>query len=222
MSDLGPRERTRVRRLAEKARYDAATINDIFDHATFCYVSAVVDGLALSLPTLHARDGATIFLHGSQSNAILRAALSAPRTAVSATIMDGLRLARSGFESSVAFRSVVAIGPAREIVDLDEKRRILDLMMEHVIPGRTSEVRPVTERELRLTLVVALDIAEASAKVSSGPTDDSDDDLALPIWAGDVPIHLVYGAPEPDERGAMATQLIPLAESVRRLGEPRA
>lgn len=217
MSDLGPRERTRVRRLAEKARYDAATINDVFDHAAFCYVSAVVDGLALSLPTLHAREDTTIFLHGNQSNAILRAALNAPRTALSATIMDGLRLARSGFESSVAYRSVVAIGTAREVVALDDKRRILDLLIEHTIPGRTSELRPVSDRELRLTLVVALDIDEASVKVSSGPTDDGDDDLALPIWAGDVPVRLVYGAPEPDTRGAMATQTIPLAESVRRL-----
>ncbi len=193
----------------------------MFDQAPFCYVSAVVDGLALSLPTLHAREDGTLFLHGSQSNAIMRAALRAPRTAVSATIMDGLRLARSGFESSVAYRSAVAIGPAREVVELDEKRRILDLMMEHIIPGRTSEVRPASERELRVTLVVAVEIDEASAKVSSGPTDDSDDDLALSIWAGEVPMRLVYGAPEPDERGAMATHEIALAESVRRLLETR-
>lgn len=221
MSDLGPGERTRVRRLAQKARYDATTIHGVFDQAAFCYVSAVVEGLALSLPTLHAREGATIYLHGSQSNALLRAALRAPRTAVSATIMDGLRLARSGFESSVAYRSVVAIGPAREVVALDDKQRILDLMIEHVLPGRSREVRLVSERELRLTLVVAIDVDEASAKVSSGPTDDSDDDLALPIWAGDVPVRLVYGTPAPDVRGAMASQMIPLAESVRRLFEPR-
>lgn len=220
MSVLGPGERTRVRRLGEKARYDAATINAIFDQTPFCHVSAVVEGLAMSLPTLHARDGDTIYLHGSQSNALLRAALVQPRVALSATIMDGLRLARSGFESSVAYRSVVAIGPAREIVDEDDKHRVFDLMIEHAIAGRSREVRRATERELRLTLVVAVTIDEASAKVSSGPTDESADDLALPIWAGVVRSRLVYGPVEPDQRGAMNPEPLELPASVRALLEP--
>ncbi|HUY43717.1 MAG TPA: pyridoxamine 5'-phosphate oxidase family protein [Acidimicrobiales bacterium] len=218
MTERGPSERTRVRRLPEKARYDVETINAIFDDAVFCHVSAVVDGLAMALPTLHAREGNTLFLHGSNANAVLRAALSQPQVMVTATIYDGIRLARSGFESSIAYRSAVVVGPLVEVEDLDEKRRILDLLIDQVLPGRSSEVRPASERELRLTLVAALTIAEGSAKISEGPTDDDDDDLALPLWGGVVPARVTYSEPIPDGRGAMATGAVGLPESLRRFG----
>lgn len=216
-----PGERTRLRRLPEKARYDEATLHAVLDEAPFVHVCATVDGLASALATLHVREASTLYLHGSQSNALLRAALAQERAVVTATIYDGLRLARSGFESSVAYRSVVAIGPCREVDDLDEKRRVLDLLVDHALPGRASEVRPATERELRLTLVVALAIVEASVKVSEGPTDDDEDDLALEVWGGLVPARLVYDAPVGDGRGAMATGAVPLPASLRRLGATR-
>jgi uncharacterized protein len=214
---LGPGERTRVRRLPEKARYDAKTVYDILDEARLCHVAALVNGRAVTLPTLHARDGDVLYLHGSQSNAFMKAVFESETAYVNVTLYDGLRLARSGFESSIAYRSVVVVGPATTVTDLDEKRRVLDLFMDAILPGRGGEVRAMSERELKLTMVVRVAITEASAKVSAGPTDDFDDDLDLPIWSGTVPAHLHFDPPIPSDDGAMASGDVPLPESVQRL-----
>lgn len=199
-----PYSRTRVRRLPEKARYDVDTVHRILDEAVMCHVAATVDGMAVALPTLHVREGETLYVHGSQSNALLRAALAQDEVFVTATIYDGLRLARSGFESSVAYRSVTVVAHPRGVEGREEKLRVLDLLVDQLLPGRSSEVRPVTERELRLTLVVALEIRETAAKVSAGPLEESDEDCALEIWAGTVPARMVYGTPIPDRRGYMS------------------
>ena len=148
----------------------------------------------------------------------MRAALSAGTTCITATIYDGVRLARSGFESSIAFRSVVGIGTPREVEDEQELNEVLSGFVDAAAPGRSSEVRPMLERERRLTLVVAIELNEASAKVSAGPTDDDDDDKALPIWSGVVPARLVYGEPLPSSDGAMADGM-PLPASVKALLE---
>jgi nitroimidazol reductase NimA-like FMN-containing flavoprotein (pyridoxamine 5'-phosphate oxidase superfamily) len=214
---LGPGRHTRVRRLPEKARYDVEVINAILDEARICHVAAIVDGQAVTLPTLHAREGRTLYLHGNQSNAFMKAVFSSARAYVNVTIYDGLRLARSGFESSIAYRSVVVMGPASQVTDLEEKRRILDLFVDAILPGRSREVRPMNERELNLTLVVRVEISEASAKVSSGPTDDFEEDLELPIWSGTIPAHLHFDPPLASNDGAMANGLVPLPESVERL-----
>ncbi len=214
---LGPGDHTRLRRAPEKALYDADTVHAILDEAIFCHVAAVVDGLAMTLPTLHSREGSTIYVHASKSNALLRAALAEGRVSLTATIYDGLRLARSGFESSIAYRSVVVVGPIREVSDPVHKRRVLEGFVDAVLAGRGSEVRAMSEREANLTLVAAIDIAEASAKVSEGPTHDEPEDAALAIWAGTVPARLVYGEPVASGDGAMADGTIPLPASVRRL-----
>jgi nitroimidazol reductase NimA-like FMN-containing flavoprotein (pyridoxamine 5'-phosphate oxidase superfamily) len=215
--DLGPGARTRVRRLPAKARYDAATIHAILDEARFCHVAATVKGKPVALPTLHAREGSTLYLHGSPSSEVLKAVVRDGEAFVTATIYDGLRLARSGFESSIAYRSVVVIGEAHEVTDALEKGRVLDLFVDRVLPGRADEVRAITDAELRLTQLVAVSIDEASAKVSEGPTEDLEADQALAIWAGTVPARLVFDAPVPDTRGAMAVGSIEVPESVRRL-----
>lgn len=215
--DLGPGPRTRVRRLAQKATYDADVIDAILDEARWCHVAAVVQGRAAVVPTLHAREGRTLYLHGSQSNAVMKAVVDQGEACVTATIYDGLRLARSGFESSIAFRSVVLFGRA-EIIDEDhEKRRVLDLFVDAILPGRAREVRPMSAAELRLTMVVRVTIDEASAKVSNGPTDDDETDRALPIWSGTVPARLCFFAPEPSDDGAMASGTIGLPPSLTRL-----
>lgn len=214
---LGPGRHTKVRRLAEKARYDESTINAILDEGRFCTIAGTVDGLAMALPTLHAREGRTLYLHGSQSNAILKSVLVAGRGSLAVTIYDGLRLARSGFESSIAYRSVVVVGPVHQVDDELEKARILDLFVDAIVPGRAREVRAMTAQELRLTLVLALSIEEASAKVSSGPTDDPDEDKELPIWSGVVPARLHFSDPVPSDDGAMASATIGLPDSLRRL-----
>jgi uncharacterized protein len=214
---LGPGPHTRVRRLPEKARYDEVTVNEIIDEARFCTLAGLVDGLAMALPTLHAREGRILYLHGSQSNALMKSVLETGRACVSVTIYDGLRLARSGFESSIAYRSVVVVGTIQRVEDQHEKRRILDLFVDAILPGRLIEVRPMTDQEQRLTMVLALTIEEASAKVSSGPTEDSNEDQALPIWSGVVPARMSFGEPVPSRDGAMADDTIDLPPSVQRL-----
>lgn len=214
--DLGPGPRTRVRRLPEKARYDEETVFSILDRAPYCHVAAVVEGRAVALPTLHARDGHELIVHASRSNAVLRAALEAGEAFVTATLFEGLRLARSGFESSIAYSSVALFGPLRPVEDLEERRADLDRLVDAVLAGRASEVRPSTESELRRTLVARLRIEEASAKVSEGPTEDGPEDQLLPIWSGVVPAHLHWGDPVPSRDGAMAGG-IDLPASVRRL-----
>ncbi|HUZ41106.1 MAG TPA: pyridoxamine 5'-phosphate oxidase family protein [Acidimicrobiales bacterium] len=218
MSDvLGPGPKTRVRRLAEKANYDADVIFAVIDEAPLCHVAAIVKGHAQVIPTLHAREGHTLYLHGSPSNAVMTAVVESGEACVSVTLYDGLRLARSGFESSIAYRSVVLYGAATMVTDDSEKARILNLFVDAVLPGRASEVRAMSDSERRLTMVVAVSIDEASAKLSSGPTDDSEDDRALPVWSGTVPARLHFGNPIPDTNGAMATGAIEVPASVKRL-----
>ncbi len=135
------------------------------------------------------------------------------------TIFDGIRVARSGFESSIAYRSVVVVGEAHEVIDAEEKRRLLDRFVDRVLPGRADEARPGTDAEQRLTMLVAVGIDEASAKVSVGETEDDLEDQALPIWAGTIPARLVFDDPVPDTRGAMANGSVDVPRSVRRFLE---
>ncbi|NNN01046.1 MAG: pyridoxamine 5'-phosphate oxidase family protein [Acidimicrobiaceae bacterium] len=216
---LGPGPLSRVRRLPKKAAYDSKTIYSILDEARFCHVSGIVNGRAMALPTLHAREGDVLYLHGSQSNALMRSIVERGEASITVTLYDGLRLARSGFESSVAYRSAVVFGAVSIVDDPQEKLRILETFVDAVLPGRSQEVRSTSEQELRLTLVVAVSIDEASAKVSAGPTDDPEEDLELPIWSGTVPARLVFEAPIPTRNGAMVTGDIELPGSVRALLE---
>lgn len=216
---LGPGPRTRVRRLSKKANYDADVVFSILDEAWVVHVAATVHGKPTALPTLAMRVDQTLYLHGSPSNEILKSIVRAREAFVTATIFDGIRVARSGFESSIAYRSVVVVGAAYEISGEEEKRRLLDLFVDRVLAGRSSEARAIREAELRLTMLVAVDIEEASAKISSGETDDEPEDLALEIWAGTLPARLVFDEPIADTRGAMAAGGVALPDSVRRLLE---
>jgi nitroimidazol reductase NimA-like FMN-containing flavoprotein (pyridoxamine 5'-phosphate oxidase superfamily) len=208
-----------VRRLPKKASYDAAVINSILDEAWVCHVAATVREKAAALPTLHLREGTTIFLHGSPSNEVMKAVVREGEAFLTVTIFDGLRLARSGFESSIAYRSVVVVGAAREVTDEREKARVLNRFVDRVVEGRASEVRPMSDQERRLTMVVAVSMDEASAKVSAGPTEDELEDQELAIWAGTVPARLVFGPPVPDTNGSMARGDIEVPASVQRLLE---
>jgi len=214
---LGPGPRTRVRRLPTKARYDEATVYDILDQARLCHVAALVQGRAVALPTLHAREGRALYLHGSPANDVLRAVVAAGEACVTATLYDGLRLARSGFESSIAYRSVVVFGRASALRDEAERRRVLDLFVDAVLPGRAGEVRAMTDAEVRLTQVVRVEIDEASAKVSAGPTEDGAEDRALAIWSGTVPARTAFSDPVASRDGAMGEGGVELPASVARL-----
>jgi uncharacterized protein len=215
--ELGPGARTRVRRLPKKANYDEATIFSILDEGRFCHVAATVHGKPVALPTLHARENHTIYLHGSPSNEVMKSIVRSGEAFVTVTLYEGLRLARSGFESSIAYRSAVVIGTASEITDDAEKSRVLNLFVDRVLPGRGIEVRPLNDQERRLTMVVAVSIDEASAKISAGPTDDEPEDQELAIWSGTVPARLVFGAPLPDTNGAMTNGDIAVPASVKTL-----
>ena len=193
-------QRTTVKRLAKRADYDRNTINAILDEALICHVGFVVDGAPVVIPTIHTRVGDTLYFHGSAASRMLRSLRDGVDACVTVTILDGLVMARSAFHHSMNYRSAVILGKGREVVDRDEKLRVLDALVEHVCAGRSRDVRPPNEAELRQTLVLAIPLTEASAKIRTGPPVDDDDDYALPIWAGIIPLSLTPSAPIDDER----------------------
>lgn len=189
-------ERTRVRRLPERATYDRATVHAILDEGFLCHVGFVVDGQPYVIPTGYARIGDTLFLHGSTGSRLgLRPGMD---VCVTVTLVDGLVLARSAFHHSMNYRSVMAIGRTRPVTDPGEKEVALRALVEHIVPGRSDEVRGGDLRELAATAVLALPLAEVSAKVRTGPPQDDEPDYALPIWAGVLPLALTPGEPAPD------------------------
>ena len=213
----GGSERSRVRRLPELARYDRESVYEILDAASVCSVGVLVDGAPLVLTTLFCRDGDHLLFHGSRSSLLLRSMLATPQVCVSVTLLDGVIVARSAFNSSMAHRSVVLFGAAERVVEPDAIERALDLLTEAVIPGRVDEIRRPTPMELNLTGVVRVRIEEASAKVSLGPPQDDPEDLATEVWAGLVPSSRLYGLPIPAEDGHMSSGTIDVPPSVWRL-----
>ncbi|MGH9025851.1 MAG: pyridoxamine 5'-phosphate oxidase family protein [Acidimicrobiia bacterium] len=187
--------RTTVHRLAERGQYDRETIDAILDKARVCHVGFVVDGQPYVIPTLHVRVGERLILHGAPANQMLRTLKDGADACVTVTLIDGLVLSRSWFHTSVNYQSVVVVGRAVEVSDPDEKRAALRELVEHVVPGRSDDARPPTDAELRATLVLALPLTEASAKVRAGPAKEEPDDVALRHWSGVVPLALQVSAP---------------------------
>jgi nitroimidazol reductase NimA-like FMN-containing flavoprotein (pyridoxamine 5'-phosphate oxidase superfamily) len=186
-----PSARVRVRRLPERARYEPSVIGEILEEALICHVGFVVDGQPYVIPTIHARDGDRLYLHGSAASRMVRTLKGGIAVCVTASIVDGLVLARSAFHHSVNYRSVVVLGRAIQVEDDAQKVLALRAIVEHVAPGRWDEVRGPTPTELRQTTVLEVPLNEASAKVRSGPPKDDEADLALTIWAGELPLGLV-------------------------------
>jgi hypothetical protein len=199
-SSPAPSDRARVRRAPARADYDRATIDAILDEALVAHLGFAVDGQPYVIPTLHARVDDVVYVHGSAaSRAIMTAGRGLP-VCLTATLLDGLVLARSAFHHSMNYRSVVVLGQARYVEGPDERLAALEAFTERLVPGRWGEVRPPTRQELKGTRVLALPLDEASAKVRSGGPVDDDEDYALDVWAGVVPLALAAGEPEPDER----------------------
>jgi nitroimidazol reductase NimA-like FMN-containing flavoprotein (pyridoxamine 5'-phosphate oxidase superfamily) len=192
-------DRTTVRRLAKRGNYDADTIKSIIDEALICHVGFIVDGAPVVIPTIHTRVEDTLYFHGSAASRMLRSLKEGIDACVTITLLDGLVLARSAFHHSMNYRSVVVFGTAREVAG-DEKLRALDAVVEHVCRGRSADVRPPNDAELKQTLVLALPIAEASAKIRTGPPIDDEDDYALDVWAGVIPMTLTAQKAVADER----------------------
>jgi nitroimidazol reductase NimA-like FMN-containing flavoprotein (pyridoxamine 5'-phosphate oxidase superfamily) len=210
-----PTPRTTVRRLPNRGLYDRETIAAILDEGLVCHVGFVAEGQPFVIPTIYARDGERIYVHGSAVSRMLRTLAGGVPVCVTVTIVDGLVLARSAFNHSMNYRSVVVLGTAT-VVEGEEKVRALETIAEHAAPGRWREVRGPSANELKATLVLSVPLDEASAKVRSGPPEDEDEDYALPHWAGVLPLSLVAGSPIPDPRLPAGTALPPSVRGWRR------
>ncbi|CAN5491763.1 pyridoxamine 5'-phosphate oxidase family protein [soil metagenome] len=197
----------RVRRVEERARYDAASIHEIVDASLVAHVGTVRHGQPVVIPMYCVRDGDALLLHGAPAAGALRRAQTGLDVCVTITLLDGLVLARSAFHHSMNYRSVVVLGTAEALVEEDDKARALDLFVERLTPGRQGALRATTAKEVRATEVLRLPLDRASAKVRTGPPKDDEDDYALDIWAGVVPLHTTYGAPESDPRLAPEVRL---------------
>jgi nitroimidazol reductase NimA-like FMN-containing flavoprotein (pyridoxamine 5'-phosphate oxidase superfamily) len=195
-----PSERARIRRVPKRAVYERATVEAILDDARVSHLGTVRDGTPVVVPMLHARVGDVVYLHGSSASLSMRALGAALPACLTATLIDGLVLARSAFHHSVNYRSVVVHGHAEPVDDADEKLRALEAFTEKLLPGRWSEVRQPSERELKATAVLALPLAESSAKVREGGPVDDEADYVLDCWAGVVPLETVVRPAIPDER----------------------
>jgi nitroimidazol reductase NimA-like FMN-containing flavoprotein (pyridoxamine 5'-phosphate oxidase superfamily) len=189
-----------VRRAPARADYDRATIDAILDEALVAHLGFAVDGQPYVIPTLHARLGDEVYVHGSAASRMVRALAGGVPACLTVTLLDGLVLARSAFNHSMNYRSVVVLGTARPVEGEDERAAALEAFTERLVPGRWGEVRPPTRQELKGTRVLALSLDEASAKVRAGAPVDDEADYALDAWAGVVPLRLTAGAPEPDPR----------------------
>ena len=189
-----------VRRRADRGRYDRETVHAILDEGLVCHVGFVWEGRPVVIPTSYARVDDVVYLHGSPASRMLRGLGGGIECCVTVTLLDSLVMARSAFNHSMNYRSVVLFGRAHPVDDLAEKAAVLDAFVEHIGPGRVPALRPTTDKELRGTLVLALDIDDASAKVRTGPPKDDEEDYALPIWAGVLPFAPAVGEPEPDPR----------------------
>lgn len=192
-------DRTRVRRHPERGRYERAEIDAIIDEALFCHAGFVDEGRPFVIPMIHARVDDELYLHGSPASRMLRELADEIDVCVTATLLDGIVLARSVYNHSLNYRSAVVLGRARKLHDRAERLEALEAIVEHVVPGRSREARAPSEKELAGTTVLALAIDEASAKVRTGPPSDFDDDLELPVWAGVIPLRTVAGDPLTDE-----------------------
>jgi uncharacterized protein len=195
-----PSQRAMVKRKPESGVDDRAAISAILDEGLISHVGFSAGGQTLVLPTIHVRVGDKVYLHGSPASRLLQALAEGVEACLTVTLVDGLVLARSAMHHSMNYRSVVLFGTASVVEDRAEKWNVLHALTEHLIPGRWADVRVPTEHELRQTLVLAIPIQEASAKVRSGPPLDDEPDYDLLSWAGVIPLRLAASDPVPDSR----------------------
>jgi uncharacterized protein len=212
-----PTQRTNLHRRPNRASYDRAVVEAILDEAFFCHVGFVVGGQPYVIPTIHARVGDCVYIHGSAASRMLRSVQEGIPVCVTVTILDGLVFARSAFHHSMNYRSLVILGTATEVVDPDEKNEVLKAIVEHVAPKRWDDVRWPNAQELKATRVLRLPLEEVSAKIRTGPPIDDEDDYQVPCWAGELPLRLVPQKPIADPKLNPATPLPHYVREYRRL-----
>ena len=208
---------TTLKRKPERGSHERAVIEAILDEGLVAHVGIVVDDQVFVLPMVYARDGDRLLLHGSVASRLLRTLDAGTPVCVTVTLVDALVLARSQFHHSMNYRSVVVVGAATRVRDLDACRRAVARIVDHVVPGRAAEARPPTDAELRQTAVLELPIEQASTKRRVGTAIEEPDDLALDVWGGVVPVSTTFGPPEPDGQG-VATAALP--QSLSPYGRP--
>jgi nitroimidazol reductase NimA-like FMN-containing flavoprotein (pyridoxamine 5'-phosphate oxidase superfamily) len=216
MSDFVPTDRSRVKRLHERGKYDEASVYAVLDAGFIAHIGYVIDGQPYVTPTAYWRRGRHLYWHGSSASRMLRTQAKDIPVCVTVSLLDGLVMARSGFHHSINYRAVMAFGRAHIIEDAAVKEAELDYFIERVSPGRLATLRPVDKQELKGTTLIGMEIEEASAKVRSGPPKDDEEDYALDIWAGVVPIRQVVGALENDPKLKAG---IGVPEHMRRFAE---
>jgi len=203
-----------VRQLREKAVYDRARVHGILDAGLVAHLAFVDNDSPVVQPMLYARDGERILLHGARKARIIRVLESGSPVSLNVTMIDGIVVARSAFNSSMNYRSVTVFGTPRLVQGREEKLHALKVLSEHLMPGRWSELRDPHDREIKMTGVIELPIESASAKISSGMPEDEDEDYALPVWAGVVPVEERLGTPLSDKKLPAGIELSP---SIARL-----
>ena len=198
--DFSPTPRTTLKRLPKRGSFERETVNGILDEGFVCHVGFVVDGQPFVIPTAYGRAGDVLYIHGARASRMQKALAAGCEVCVTVTLVDGLVLARSAFHHSINYRSVVVFGRPRVVESEEEKSAALEAFTEHVMPGRWADVRWPTPQELAATTVLAIRLSEASAKVRTGPPIDDEEDYALGVWAGVLPLGVEPGAPEADPR----------------------
>lgn len=200
MSDFEKTPHTRIRRMPERGHYDRETIYSIVDEALICHAGFVDEGRPFVIPTIHARMGDTLVLHGAKASRMLKHAQAGHEFCITVTLLDGLVMARSVFHHSMNYRSAVMFGAGRLIENEGERWEAMRLLTEHIMPGRWADARKPNATELSATTMVAIDIEQASAKIRTGPPGDDDEDYALDVWAGVLPITSHIGQPIDDPK----------------------
>lgn len=195
-----PTPRTTLKRLPNRGTFDREAVHAILDEGLYCHLGFVAAGQPYVLPTIYARVEDTLYVHGSAASRMLGTLAQGVPMCLTVTLLDGLVLARSAFHHSMNYRSVMVLGQAQEVKELAEKRRALDAIVDHVAAGRSGEARGPNEKELLATRVLSLPLSEVSAKVRTGPPIDDEEDYALPVWAGELPLGLTTRPPVPDPR----------------------
>ena len=209
-------ERTRVRRMPQRASYDAAVVEAILAEGLYCHIGFSVDGQPYVIPTIYARIEDRLYIHGSAASRMLRTIGGRMPVCVTVTLLDGLVLARSTFHHSMNYRSVVILGEAAEVTDPDEKMTALKAIVDHVMVGRWEDVRQPSPQELKATSVIRVPLAEVSAKIRTGPPVDDAEDYLLDCWAGEVPLRLVPQPPVADPQLWSGIALPAYAKDYRR------
>ena len=216
MTAFTPTHRSKVKRLHERGRYDEESVFAVLDAGIIAHIGYVIDGQPYVTPTAYWRRRRTLYWHGSSASRMLRTQKDGVPVCVTVSLLDGLVVARSGFHHSINYRAVMAFGRAHIVEDAKKKETELDYFIERIYPGRVATLRPVNQQELKSTTLIAMEIEEASAKVRTGEPKDDEEDYALDVWAGVIPIRQVVGAVENDPRLKAG---VALPEHLKRLAD---